>query len=191
MLYWFYQAKSLELRVGKTTSTSLVFAIYPLLFLLLLAITLLHLPYCIDWIFGHASTAINDKANMLNIAMRNISTVYLEDCLLLLLLTMLMAMFHSNPLDLHARLRSYHSNRTLEMLNILLLIMAFITIIIGSLIWESMRMTITIVLTLITIGHFRHHLWNRINHFNHHHHHEQMENNANIVNYDKNLFKSE
>lgn len=111
MLYWFYQAKSLELRIGKTTSTSLVFAIYPMLFLLLLAITLLHLPYCIDWIFGHATIAVNDKANILNIAIKNISTVYLEDCLLLLFLTILMAMFHSNPLDLQTRLRSYHSNR--------------------------------------------------------------------------------
>ena len=78
--------------------------------------------------------------------------------------------------------------------------------IIGSLIWESIRITITIALTLITIGHFRHHLWNMINiniininddhHFNIDHTQttaaqQQTSASAHIKNDQQKLFKSE
>lgn len=71
--------------------------------------------------------------------------------------------------------------------------MAFINMIIGGLIWESIRMVITMVITLITIGHFRNHLWNKINSntINHDNHADDDQQQKNVIINHEKLFKSE
>lgn len=147
MLNRFLRSKNLELKIGRTTCTTLICSVYPIIFLLLLAVTLVHLPHCLDWIF---SKIFSQKTLIQHL--KNLLTVHLKDLILILSLVLIVSYIYLKPLDLQIRFHSFQLNRTQKLLNITLLLISFLNMIFSTL--ALVNLNICIVLTLwITLGH--------------------------------------
>ncbi|KAI2797700.1 GPI inositol-deacylase [Blomia tropicalis] len=138
MLVRFIQVNYTELKIGRTTSTSFIRSIFPSIYALQFALSILQIPISLDSYHSIQENRIQPIISQSSFSAALFIVIYL--------------LIHTRPLDLTCRLTVFH-----KYLNMTLILLAFCNILIGALAFEFISNSILVTLAIIMVANMQLH----------------------------------